>query len=148
MFLFFADLHSAECMMPDREFIYDNPLYLLSKKGNSMRQQHHPHAFSTDNEINDEDNISFSFNVLFLQEMERRLFFCLKSKPGEIIDRDTLITQLWPGCDKCTHDENLIQLICKLRRSLKMAGFADAITTIRNKGYKYNIDHDRENSFA
>jgi hypothetical protein len=60
----------------------------------------------------------------------------LAANPGKVVDRDTLVEQLWPKV--VVNDNSLTRAVCELRKHLrgKLAGTSALIETIPKKGYR------------
>ena len=70
--------------------------------------------------------------IVDLSDREFRLLYHLVSHPGEVVSRERLLSEVWgysfdPG-------SNVVD-VC-VRRLRKRLGFADAIETVRNAGYR------------
>lgn len=69
--------------------------------------------------------------------MEMNLLNFLIAHEGEVLDKQRIISNLWPNEDDCHIDfDNLFQLIHRVRKILLICGFSDSLITVRNRGYK------------
>jgi DNA-binding response OmpR family regulator len=70
-----------------------------------------------------------------LTPIEFRLLACLMTTPGTVVRRRSLLQAAWP--DGWVSDNTLDQYVARLRRKLREAGNAPAISTIRGVGYRF-----------
>lgn len=93
-------------------------------------------------------NKQYSFNALTseivcegvtyaLTEKEGRLFAALwkYGRDGEVLSRERLVAEVWPGRERGVTEANLLQLVCKLRRTLSGYGLGNVIQTVYRRGY-------------
>ncbi|MEX1843478.1 winged helix-turn-helix domain-containing protein [Enterobacter cloacae] len=75
--------------------------------------------------------------TLFLTEKECRLFNTLlkKGRGGDVVSREQLVRCVWPGREKGVTEANLLQLICKLRRTLAYTELEGMVKTVYRQGY-------------
>ncbi|EWG65840.1 invasion protein regulator [Enterobacter sp. DC4] len=76
-----------------------------------------------------------------LTEKEGRLFTALwkYGRDGEVLSREQLVTRVWPGRERGVTEANLLQLVCKLRRTLSGCGLENVIQTVYRQGYTLNL---------
>lgn len=97
-------------------------------------------------------NIQFSFNASTneiicegvaypLTEKEGLLFTALwkYGRDGKVLSREQLVTGVWPGRECGVTEANLLQLVCKLRRTLSGCGLKNVIRTVYRQGYTLNL---------
>ncbi|EAN0332940.1 winged helix family transcriptional regulator [Salmonella enterica] len=70
-----------------------------------------------------------------LTEKEARLFFALQKDCGHVVTHDQLISSVWPGREAGVTETNLLQLVCRLRRSLAQSDLSGAVKTVYRQGY-------------
>ncbi|WP_387689208.1 transcriptional regulator [Photorhabdus sp. RM71S] len=87
----------------------------------------------------DSNKIVHGKNVFAITEKEKRLLLALweHAPQGNILSREQLIPLVWPERKNGVAETNLLQLICKLRRTLRYCELGEAIHTVYRQGYRF-----------
>lgn len=56
-------------------------------------------------------------------------------REGKVVSREQIRAHVWPGRGRGVTEANLLQLICKLRRTLGYCGLSGIIQTVHQQGY-------------
>ncbi|MCM7773480.1 winged helix-turn-helix domain-containing protein [Enterobacter asburiae] len=85
----------------------------------------------------DSGELLYGDKTLSLTEKESRLWNTLlaKGRGGDVVSREQLVQCVWPGREKGVTEANLLQLVCKLRRTLAYAGLGGMVKTVYRQGY-------------
>lgn len=70
-----------------------------------------------------------------LTEKEKRLLLVLAQKPGEVVSHKIIAEAVWPERAAAIGLNNILQLVFRLRRKLKILGLNHCVCTIAGKGY-------------
>jgi DNA-binding response OmpR family regulator len=77
---------------------------------------------------------------LYLTPMEFDMLFFLASRTGEVLTRETILSEIW-GYTDAAHSKTVDSHVSRLRRKLTAAGFAkEIIGTVHGIGYVLSID--------
>ncbi|ETS30575.1 DNA-binding protein [Photorhabdus khanii NC19] len=78
-------------------------------------------------------------NIFVITEKEKRLLLALweHASQGNTLNREQLIPLVWPERKNGVAETNLLQLICKLRRTLRYCDLGEAIHTVYRQGYRF-----------
>lgn len=76
-----------------------------------------------------------------ITEKEKRLLMLLIEyhKKNEVLSRSEIIDIVWKERSNGVSDANLLQLVCKLRRTLNYCSLNNCIQTIPRKGYTFTL---------
>ncbi|CAQ84084.1 conserved hypothetical protein [Photorhabdus asymbiotica] len=87
----------------------------------------------------DSNKIIHGKNMFIITEKEKRLLLALweHASQGNILNREQLIPLVWPERKNGVAETNLLQLICKLRRTLRYCELGEAIHTVYRQGYRF-----------
>ncbi|HCT7987910.1 TPA: winged helix-turn-helix domain-containing protein [Serratia liquefaciens] len=77
-----------------------------------------------------------------ITEKEKRLLVLLveKSVTEDVVTREEIIPRVWPERHNSVTDTNILQLVSKLRRTLRFCGLDAAIHTVLRQGYRFIPD--------
>ncbi|NRN27593.1 hypothetical protein HHJ84_04720 [Photorhabdus heterorhabditis subsp. aluminescens] len=87
----------------------------------------------------DSNKIIHGKNMFIITEKEKRLLLALwkHASQGNTLNREQLIPLVWPERKNGVAETNLLQLICKLRRTLRYCELGEAIHTVYRQGYRF-----------
>lgn len=91
-------------------------------------------------QLNTEANILFCNATPYsITEKEKRLLVLLveKSVTEDVVTREEIIPRVWPERHHSVTDTNILQLVSKLRRTLRFCGLDAAIHTVLRQGYRF-----------
>ena len=71
--------------------------------------------------------------VATLEPLVMDLLCALARSPGQVLSKDTLLEQVWPG--RLVSDSSIQWTVSRLRRELAAVGLENAIRTVPKKGY-------------
>ncbi|EMN1411851.1 winged helix-turn-helix domain-containing protein [Enterobacter cloacae] len=94
-------------------------------------------------QLNTEANILFCNATPYsITEKEKRLLVLLveKSVTEDVVTREEIISRVWPERHHSVTDTNILQLVSKLRRTLRFCGLDAAIHTVLRQGYRFIPD--------
>lgn len=94
-------------------------------------------------QLNTESNTLFCDGTPYsITEKEKRLLVLLveKSATEAVVTREEIIPRVWPERQHSVTDTNILQLISKLRRTLRFFGLDAAIHTVLRQGYRFIPD--------
>ncbi|MBV4465878.1 winged helix-turn-helix domain-containing protein [Pseudomonas sp. SWRI79] len=96
---------------------------------------------SLDTDLN---KISNGENIFPITEKEKQLLLALweHAQEGNVLSREQLIPLVWPERKNGVEESNLLQLICKLRRTLRYCELGEAIHTVYRQGYRFILPPD------
>ncbi|WP_350307153.1 winged helix-turn-helix domain-containing protein [Photorhabdus viridis] len=85
------------------------------------------------------NKIAHGKNIFIITEKEKRLLLALweHAPKGNTLSREQLIPLVWPERKNGVAETNLLQLICKLRRTLRYCELDEAIHTVYRQGYRF-----------
>ncbi|MEH6941880.1 response regulator transcription factor [Bacillus sp. JJ722] len=86
----------------------------------------------------DQHTLSYKQQQTDLSKREFTLLETFFSQPGNIINRETLLENLWDDI-QFVDDNTLSVNITRVRKKLADLGIEDAIETVRGLGYKLNV---------
>ncbi|AZC38234.1 hypothetical protein C4K37_3849 [Pseudomonas chlororaphis subsp. piscium] len=91
---------------------------------------------SLDSNLN---KISNGDNIFPITEKEKQLLLALweYAQEGSVLSREQLIQLVWPERKNGVEESNLLQLVCKLRRTLRYCELGEAIHTVYRQGYRF-----------
>ncbi|WP_232507858.1 MULTISPECIES: winged helix-turn-helix domain-containing protein [Photorhabdus] len=98
----------------------------------------------------DSNKIIHGKNIFIITEKEKRLLLALweHASQGNTLNREQLIPLVWPERKDGVAETNLLQLICKLRRTLRYCDLGEAIHTVYRQGYRFILplqDDEQDN---
>ncbi|WP_445497739.1 winged helix-turn-helix domain-containing protein [Photorhabdus sp. SF281] len=87
----------------------------------------------------DSNKIIHGKSIFVITEKEKRLLLALweHASQGNTLNREQLIPLVWPERKNGVAETNLLQLICKLRRTLRYCDLGEAIHTVYRQGYRF-----------
>ncbi|MCK3670239.1 winged helix-turn-helix domain-containing protein [Photorhabdus noenieputensis] len=99
----------------------------------------------------DSNKIIHGKNIFIITEKEKRLLLALweHASQGNTLNREQLIPLVWPERKNGVAETNLLQLICKLRRTLRYCDLDEAIHTVYRQGYRFILpfqDNEQDNN--
>ncbi|WP_228940570.1 MULTISPECIES: winged helix-turn-helix domain-containing protein [Photorhabdus] len=99
----------------------------------------------------DSNKIIHGKNIFVITEKEKRLLLALweHASQGNTLNREQLIPLVWPERKNGVAETNLLQLICKLRRTLRYCDLGEAIHTVYRQGYRFILpfqDNEQDDS--
>jgi len=92
--------------------------------------------FSLDTEAHELEN---NEHLVDLTALEYKIICCLMENAGHIVTRDRLLDEIYDASGKIVNDNTLSVYIKRLRQKLLPN---DPITTIKNIGYRFQIERD------
>lgn len=96
--------------------------------------------------LDEDDDHSLHFRVVSLNEMQSRLLsFLLKNRKNEIINKDSIMKNVWDEFGLSSSNQRLWQEIKKLRKKLSAIGLCDDFI-LNVHGIGYSIDDKRVES--
>ena len=98
---------------------------------------------TNDIQLNTETNTLFCDATPYnITEKEKRLLVLLveKSVTEDVVTREEIIPRVWPERLHSVTDTNILQLVSKLRRTLRFCGLDSAIRTVLRQGYRFIPD--------
>ncbi len=96
--------------------------------------------------INEGEEHSMSFRLVFLNEMQTRLLsFLLENRKSDVISKNKILKNVWDEFGLSSSNQRLWQEIKKLKSKLSSIGLNDdLITNVRGIGY--SVDNQRVKS--
>jgi DNA-binding winged helix-turn-helix (wHTH) protein len=92
------------------------------------------------------NKISNGDNNFPITEKEKQLLLSLweNAQEGNVLSREQLIPLVWPERKNGVEESNLLQLICKLRRTLRYCELGEAIHTVYRQGYRFILPSEND----
>lgn len=89
--------------------------------------------------LDEHNNIIFyNDGELCITEKEKRLLILLLGKENSTVKKDEINTAVWPERKGMVTENNLLQLVFRLRKKLAVCGLRNCLCTVSREGYQFN----------